>query len=434
LHRSRRSTQILTGRAIAGVDVVQDLLELVGETVANVCRYVADPSLDGPLPSRAHPAAKIVVFAQYAETVAMMFRGLTDCCGVAMLTARGARVAGGRLSRSEALARFCPNAQRVTAPRRAERIDLLVTTDLLSEGVNLQDAEVVVHLDLPWTSARLEQRVGRVARMGSLHSAVCTYLIRPPSSAAQLLESEAIVARKWAIARRVVGSRSHAPIPNDIFGEACVAPRNVSGLTEALRAILEAWRRPKAFSNELLLASAAADQAGFVAVAAIEQKTILLVELDGRASADLDSQIAACLIANGSDAESDQPDFVPALARIRSWCESEAASSLAGTADSSAIRRRRLVSRIDSAIENSPPHSRSALVPTAARARRLVSSQQSAAVETELDALSHSTLPTELWLQQIAGLASRAHAGRAHPRNARIELHALLLLRPKLQT
>ena len=49
---------------------------------------------------------------------------------------------------------------------------LLLTTDLASEGVNLQDASVVVHLDLPWTAARLEQRVGRVARLASAHD-VC---------------------------------------------------------------------------------------------------------------------------------------------------------------------------------------------------------------------------------------------------------------------
>ena len=51
-------------------------------------------------------------------------------------------------------------------PAAHERVTLLLATDLLSEGVNLQDASVVVHLDLPWNPARLAQRLGRVRRPG----------------------------------------------------------------------------------------------------------------------------------------------------------------------------------------------------------------------------------------------------------------------------
>ena len=40
--------------------------------------------------------------------------------------------------------------------------DVLIATDLLSEGLNLQDAARVVHYDLPWSPARLAQRVGRM--------------------------------------------------------------------------------------------------------------------------------------------------------------------------------------------------------------------------------------------------------------------------------
>jgi len=90
--------------------------------------------------------------------------------------------------------RRLPGRERLWVPKTssADRIDLLLSTDLLSEGVNLQDAEVVVHLDIPWTAARLEQRVGRLARMGSKHSTVTVYLIRPPASAAALLENEIV--------------------------------------------------------------------------------------------------------------------------------------------------------------------------------------------------------------------------------------------------
>ena len=126
-----------------------------------------------------HLDAKIVAFAQYSETVSMLFRRLAAAGRVAMLTSHGARVAGGALTRHEAIGRFAPLASHFPRPGPAEAVDLLLTTDLLSEGVNLQDAEVVVHLDIPWTVARMEQRVGRVARMGSPHARVYVHVVRP---------------------------------------------------------------------------------------------------------------------------------------------------------------------------------------------------------------------------------------------------------------
>ena len=129
-----------------------------------------------------HDGSRIVAFTQFADTVDSMFARLVADGGVAALTGAGARVAGGTLLRSEAIARFAPIASNRPPPSRADEITLLITTDLLSEGVNLQDASVVIHLDLPWTPARMEQRLGRVARIGSMHDAVFAYAIRPPAS------------------------------------------------------------------------------------------------------------------------------------------------------------------------------------------------------------------------------------------------------------
>src|SRR5437762_7053666 len=113
----------------------------------------------------------------------MLFRRLARSGKVAMLTSPGARVAGGPLTRTEAITRFAPGATGSRNPTPAEAIDLLLTTDLISEGVNLQDADTVIHLDIPWTAARMEQRVGRVARLGSRHAEVRVHAIRPPLSA-----------------------------------------------------------------------------------------------------------------------------------------------------------------------------------------------------------------------------------------------------------
>ena len=94
------------------------------------------------------------------------------------------------MSRDVVLAQFTPAAAGAREVGAASRIDLLITTDLLSEGLNLQRASVVVHLDLPWNPARLDQRVGRVLRFGSTHERVHVYALAPPASADRLLQLE----------------------------------------------------------------------------------------------------------------------------------------------------------------------------------------------------------------------------------------------------
>ncbi|HEV2017339.1 MAG TPA: helicase-related protein [Gemmatimonadaceae bacterium] len=378
----------------------------------------------------AHPKAKIVAFAQYTETVSMFFRGLAKLGGVGMLTAHGARVAGGRLSRSEALSRFAPRALNAPPPVSAEQIDLLLSTDLLSEGVNLQDAEIVVHLDIPWTAARLEQRVGRVARMGSAHSSVSVYLIRPPDSAAALLENEILVQRKWDIARRVVGSASTAPFPDQSSVERGAAGESVTKETERLRAILSGWRRPIAqlHGDEMCVASISSPRSGFVAGVSVDGEPKLVVGLSGHLSTDLESQITACHLGNGVDVQTNLVDHDGVMQQLREWTAREYASVLAGLADSGTLRRKRLVNRIDTAIENAPPHSRTHRLATAARARSVATAQHGAAIEAELDALARAPLSDDEWLAAVAQLDSGPpESSGARNEKPGFEIHGLLL-------
>lgn len=93
-----------------------------------------------------------------------------------------------------------------------ERVRLLLTTDLLAEGVNLQDAGVVVHLDQPWTPTAIAQREGRITRIGSLHTEVHAYTLRPPGGGAALLAIASRLRRK-ARAALVVLAPDATPAP-----------------------------------------------------------------------------------------------------------------------------------------------------------------------------------------------------------------------------
>jgi hypothetical protein len=157
---------------------------------------------------RRHPGTPVVAFSQHARTVQALFRALSDIAGVGLLAGSQARIASGPVSRPELLGWFAPRAQGRPPPPESLRVMLLLTTDLLAEGVNLQDAGVVIHLDLPWTHALRTQRTGRIVRLGSPHHTAHEYRLRAIPEARHVLRLESTVARKAAITAKLVGDQT----------------------------------------------------------------------------------------------------------------------------------------------------------------------------------------------------------------------------------
>lgn len=150
-----------------------------------------------------------VCFAEYGETARGAGRWLAAHCGVpvVVVTASGAWISGwgGRHATLDGVGVF---ADRVG---RGQRNAVLVTTPVLSDGMNLQMADAVVHLDLPWNDARLQQRVGRVARPGGA-TEVLVATRAADGAAERVLRLGERVANKARMAVEVggVGSPSHA--------------------------------------------------------------------------------------------------------------------------------------------------------------------------------------------------------------------------------
>ena len=197
------------GDSLAELRVALDDDARAMDRLADVLRAAPDPDEARVAAIRRlriiHGDARIIAFSERASTVAATFAAMRGDAGVGMLTASEARIATGRIARDELLARFAPLAQHARPAAAHDSVTLLLATDLLSEGVNLQDAGVVLHLDLPWNPARLAQRVGRLRRPGG-GSEVRTYLLAPPAGAAALLDADARLRRKIAEAEQVIGA------------------------------------------------------------------------------------------------------------------------------------------------------------------------------------------------------------------------------------
>jgi hypothetical protein len=194
---------------------------------------------------RQHAPTPVVAFTQFADTATAVFRARVNDGGVALVTGHGARVASGRVTVDEIVRGF-DHEDEVSAS--AMPLGLLIATDVLSEGLSLRRAGVIVHLDLPWTMARLEQRVGRLRRLGSKHRCISVYAIGPPIEARELLSVVRALQRKARLTASIAGPEELlASLP--LLGERLTRATSMfvqqgeHNVAEQLRRSLAAWMK-----------------------------------------------------------------------------------------------------------------------------------------------------------------------------------------------
>lgn len=189
----------LAGSARRDLEVISALLrELRGE----------DPKLEairgwvGAL----GPGEKVIVFTEFRDTAAALWRALADSGRVGRVDGAGAWLGSRKAGRRAVVERFAPASSGVAPPPERERVDILIATDVLSEGLNLQDAAVVVSYDLPWNPVRLLQRIGRVDRLGSPHQLVRPVLFVPGAGLDDVLRLTRRLRRKLGEIAATVGA------------------------------------------------------------------------------------------------------------------------------------------------------------------------------------------------------------------------------------
>jgi hypothetical protein len=361
----------------------------------------------------AHPSRRVIAFSQYSETVRSIARLLiARRRGVAELTARGGRVAGGRISRREILAQFAPTPGCVSS-RPSEEVTLLITTDVLSEGLDLQRGSVIVHLDLPWNPARLEQRVGRVRRLGSTHDVVYVYAMTPPASAERVLRVEARLRAKLSLASRVVGL--DAPTYDDSLATEPAAP---PALTSEIFGVIDGWRNPPGVpsSGETpVFAGAAAAYDCLLVLAVAGEERLLLARL-GTGRLTLDSSVVARVIAHcgGAAVTLTENDRMFALSAMAEWTRRwSARHRLRITTPGGARLRARAAALITEFLASAPRHQRAMLATPASRARRVLGSPLGAGAERALAQLVLASQIDAQWLTEVAQLAEDRRGNQA---------------------
>ncbi|MFB8146645.1 SNF2-related protein [Microbacterium sp. NPDC056003] len=176
---------------------------------------------------------KVIIFSTYADTIRDLHERLTDALAVTdpsdPLAAYNNRLApaiigeyasgkiGGvsQTARADAISGFAPRtAGRLDDegnPLDRDRFDILLTTDVLAEGVNLQQAAQIINYDLPWNPMRIVQRHGRVDRIGSQHPEIHLGVFFPAEHLDQFLNLEQTLIRKLRQADAAVGTGTVLP-------------------------------------------------------------------------------------------------------------------------------------------------------------------------------------------------------------------------------
>ena len=159
---------------------------------------------------------KLIVFSYFADTadwIEQHVRRIVDQHKTfAPYRGRIVSVAGqesrGGVSRENAVFGFVPVSSDAPPGRDEDRFDILITTDVLAEGVNLQQCRNIINYDLPWNPMRLVQRHGRIDRIGSPHSDVYMWCFFPDRQLDELLSLEERIRRKLAQAAASIGVES----------------------------------------------------------------------------------------------------------------------------------------------------------------------------------------------------------------------------------
>ena len=148
------------------------------------------------------PDRKVLVFSQFADTVFYLEEQLKRR-GVQAL----AGVTGNSADPTQLAWQFSPNSnQRPGRNKPEQELRILVATDVLSEGQNLQDCHIVVNYDLPWAIIRIIQRAGRVDRIGQKAEEILCHSFLPADGVERIINLRNRVRTRLRENAEVVGA------------------------------------------------------------------------------------------------------------------------------------------------------------------------------------------------------------------------------------
>ncbi|MXZ68713.1 MAG: helicase, partial [Acidimicrobiia bacterium] len=206
-----RDRDLLRSFARTARTVTRSTDPTLAELVDQLAAIAEEAKETGIGPEDTRNRRKVLVFSYYADTVDWIVEYLLENTETdPRLDDYRGRIASlsgstGAQDKRTVVWGFAPKTADAPEGFDEDLYDLVVTTDVLAEGVNLQQAGHIINYDLPWNPMRLVQRHGRIDRIGSFHSQIVIRCVFPDARLDDLLNLEERLHRKIKQASAAVG-------------------------------------------------------------------------------------------------------------------------------------------------------------------------------------------------------------------------------------
>lgn len=157
---------------------------------------------------------KVLVFSYFADTIDYLEKNIKRYTSLVNDENAGFVSSKNRGDADLLASRFSPKSKNHTFKEGEEELSYLFSTDVLSEGQNLQDCGIIINYDLHWNPVRMIQRNGRVNRLGSEFEEVYVYNMSPESKLENYLRLVQRLEGKIEMIRNTIGTDQSVLIEN----------------------------------------------------------------------------------------------------------------------------------------------------------------------------------------------------------------------------
>lgn len=170
------------------------------------------------------PNRKLIVFTTFKDTADYLYTQLTpqlneSNTNFAMVAGDSVKASSGRNDFQDVLSRFAPVARHRVGIDKDEEIDLLIATDCISEGQDLQDCDRIINYDIHWNPVRLTQRFGRIDRIGSVAEDVQMINFWPTADMEEQIDLKRRVVSRAALVD-IAATADYNPLSDDTDADA----------------------------------------------------------------------------------------------------------------------------------------------------------------------------------------------------------------------
>jgi len=159
---------------------------------------------------------KVLLFTQYADTARYLFEQINPQRHDPSIEV----IYSNNRDKARIVARFSPSSNQEIALRAHDTpIQILIATDVLSEGLNLQDCDSVINYDLHWNPVRLIQRFGRIDRIGTDYTAIYGFNFLPERALERNLGLYEVLQRRIREIHETIGEDAAVLDPSEALNE-----------------------------------------------------------------------------------------------------------------------------------------------------------------------------------------------------------------------